>query len=148
MASGERFWETVPLAQLSAEQWESLCDGCGKCCLVKLQDDDSDRVYTTRVACRLLNVDSCRCRDYPRRRRLVPECVRLDAQQAGQFDWLPATCAYRRLAAGEALPSWHHLLSGDRGAVHRAGASVRGWAISAEYVHEDEFEQHIIQWVE
>ena len=124
MASGERFWETVPLAQLNAEQWESLCDGCGKCCLVKLQDDDTDRVYTTRVACRLLNVDSCRCRDYPRRRRLVPACVRLDAQQAGQFDWLPATCAYRRLAAGEALPSWHYLLTQCRAIVTCLGLAV------------------------
>lgn len=148
MSAEARFWESVPLAQMSAEQWESLCDGCGKCCLIKLQDEESERVYTTRVACRLLNVDTCRCRDYRHRRRHVRECLLLDAPAAAQLDWLPETCAYRRVAVGQALPDWHHLLCGDRGAVHRAGQSVRGWALSAEYVHEDEFEQHIIQWVE
>lgn len=125
----DRFWEK-PLDQLSREQWESLCDGCGKCCLHKVEDEVTGEIYGTNVACKLLDTHSCRCSAYRERKAFVPDCVRLTPALAGTLNWLPSTCAYRLRAAGEPLPDWHYLVSGDRESVHRAGMSVRGWTVS------------------
>ena len=140
-APGARFWER-PLEALSRPEWEALCDGCGQCCLHKVEDADSGRVWPTNVACRLLDLKTARCADYKGRRALVPDCVRLTPKLAGSLPWLPATCAYRLRAAGEPLPAWHYLVCGDREAVHRAGASVLGKAVSE--VIAGPLEQHIL----
>ena len=111
-------------------EWESLCDGCGRCCLHKLEDDSDDRMYYTRVACELLDISTCRCKDYANRQKTVPDCIQLSVEQAHFFDWLPDTCAYRLLAEGESLPEWHPLITGDPQSVIDAGVSVRNVAIS------------------
>ena len=111
-------------------EWESLCDGCGRCCLHKLEDDADERMYYTRVACELLDISTCRCKDYANRQKTVPDCIRLSVEQAHFFDWLPDTCAYRLLAEGESLPEWHPLITGDPQSVIDAGVSVRNVAIS------------------
>lgn len=111
-------------------EWESLCDGCGRCCLHKLEDDTDERMYYTRVACELLEISTCRCKDYANRQKTVPDCIQLSVEQAHFFDWLPDTCAYRLLAEGESLPEWHPLITGDPQSVMDAGVSVRNVAIS------------------
>lgn len=126
----DRFWERFSLAELNREEWEALCDGCGKCCLHKLEDEETGRIYRTNVACRLLDRHSARCSDYPRRLQFVPDCIQLSATLVPKLDWLPQTCGYRRVAEGKPLPGWHHLLSGSRETVHEAGASIRGWTVS------------------
>ncbi|SFS05293.1 hypothetical protein SAMN05192580_3080 [Sphingomonas jatrophae] len=138
----DRFWETTPLERMSRAQWESLCDGCGKCCIHKLEDDETGEVFPTNVACRLLDRRTGFCRDYRNRRAYVPECVRLTPAKLDQLDWLPGTCAYRRLRDGKPLPEWHYLVSGDRESVHRAGESVRGWTVSEDEA--GELELHIV----
>ncbi|NBC37302.1 YcgN family cysteine cluster protein [Novosphingobium sp. FSY-8] len=125
----DRFWET-PLHKLSKPEWEALCDGCGQCCLHKVEDEDTGDIYMTNVACKLLDLRTARCSDYRNRRDFVPDCIKLTAKSAGRLSWLPDTCAYRRLANGEPLPDWHYLLTGDEQGVHRAGVSVVGRAIS------------------
>ena len=140
MSTAGRFWER-PLATLNREEWEALCDGCGKCCLHKVEDADSGRIWPTNVACKLLDLTTARCSDYRNRRKYVPDCLRLSPALAAELEWLPETCAYRLRAAGQPLPEWHYLLSGDRQAVHRAGASVVGKAISE--VVAGPLEQHI-----
>ena len=125
------FWEK-PLDALTREEWEALCDGCGKCCLHKLEDADTGEISATNVACKLLDLDSCRCSDYRRRKAFVPDCLRLTARKVGECEWLPSSCAYRLRAEGKPLPDWHYLVSGDREAVHREGKSVRGWAITED----------------
>jgi uncharacterized cysteine cluster protein YcgN (CxxCxxCC family) len=123
------FWEK-PLADLSREEWEALCDGCGKCCLHKLEDADTGEVHATSVACKLLDTHSARCTNYRGRRAFVPDCIRLSANNVARMGWLPKTCAYRLRAEGKPLFDWHPLISGDPESVHRAGISVRGWTIS------------------
>lgn len=123
------FWRTKALSAMSAEEWESLCDGCGKCCLHKLRYPDGT-LKMTRVSCRLLDTYSCRCGNYARRKTLVPDCVMLEPATIGTLDWLPATCAYRLVANGADLPAWHPLKTGDPESVHQAGISVRGRCIS------------------
>jgi hypothetical protein len=135
------FWEK-PLDQLNRAEWEALCDGCGKCCLHKIEDEISGEVHATNVACRLLDRHSCRCSNYKGRRAFVPDCIRLTADKVGKLDWLPQTCAYRLRAAGRPLPQWHYLVCGDREEVHRAGMSVRGWTISEDEA--GDFEHHLI----
>ena len=135
----DRFWETKMLAELDRGQWEALCDGCGKCCLHKLEDDETGELYPTNVACKLLDRRTAQCKDYKNRRAYVPDCVRLTNDNVATTDWLPSTCAYRLRANGEKLPDWHYLVSGDREAVHRAGESTRGWTVSEDDAGDLEF---------
>ncbi|MEM0950312.1 MAG: YcgN family cysteine cluster protein [Pseudomonadota bacterium] len=142
----KRFWERVPLNGMNRAEWEALCDGCGKCCLNKLEDEDTGEVAFTRVACRLLDDETCRCGQYDIRKTLVPECVVLTPDtlpRAAYF--MPVTCAYRRLHEGQPLPSWHPLITGDPGTVHAAGVSVRGRTIPEFEVPEEDWEDHIIE---
>ncbi len=125
-----RFWDDVPIEQLDRAQWEALCDGCGKCCLHKLEDEDTGEVHATNVACKLLDRRQGQCSDYRHRHAYVPECVRLNARNVRAIEWLPSTCAYRLRANGEPLPEWHYLNSGDRESVHAAKQSTRGWTVS------------------
>lgn len=120
------FWTTRTLEEMSPAEWESLCDGCGKCCLSKLEDEDTGEIHWTSVACRLFDAQKCRCRNYARRNEKVPDCVRLTPENVRTIAWLPKTCAYRLVARGEALPDWHPLVSGNAETVHAAGVSVRG----------------------
>lgn len=152
MDNTARFWETVPLAAMSASQWESLCDGCGLCCLHKLEDEDSGEIYYTDVACSLLDTgtgpDSCRCRHYSERTTHVPGCLVLTPANLGQYlRWLPATCAYKRVAQQQALPDWHPLLSNPADSVHRAGISARGRCVPESTVPEDALEERVVYWV-
>ncbi|MDO3386948.1 YcgN family cysteine cluster protein [Gilvimarinus sp. SDUM040013] len=141
------FWQRKSLAQMTSQEWESLCDGCGKCCLHKLENEDTDEVFYTDVACQLLDHDNCRCQDYPNRRARVADCLVLTPEDAEYFHWLPVTCAYRLIAAGEALPDWHPLLTGDPNSTHKAGMSVAGKVLAEESVATDDLEEHIIHWV-
>jgi uncharacterized cysteine cluster protein YcgN (CxxCxxCC family) len=138
------FWE-APLATLDAGQWEALCDGCGKCCLHKLEDEDTGRIYPTNVACRLLDLKTARCGDYKHRRRHVPDCLTLTKGKVADIEWLPQTCAYRLRAEGEPLPDWHYLVCGDRDAVHRAGESIVGWTVGEDVA--GPLENHLVERV-
>ena len=138
-----RFWE-LPLDELSREEWESLCDGCGRCCLHKLEDEDTGEIAETNVACKLLDTETAQCRDYRHRKAFVPDCLRLTLRLVGTVPWLPDTCAYRRRAEDRPLPEWHYLLTGSKDAMIRAGACVAG-----RVVGEDEagpIEHHIVEW--
>ena len=137
----ERFWK-LPLAELSRSEWEALCDGCGKCCLHKLEDEVTGELFATNVACRLLDRRSCRCSNYRDRRAYVPDCVRLSRANIDRMDWLPSTCAYRLRNEDRELPDWHYLISGDRDSVHQAGMSVRGWTVTEDQA--GELEHHIV----
>lgn len=140
------FWKTKSLAEMTQSEWESLCDGCGKCCLLKLEYEDTGAVEYTDVACRLLDPESCRCRSYRLRKALVEDCVRLTPDMVGRLSWLPATCAYRLIDEGRDLYWWHPLVSGDPETVHRAGISVRGRAVSEDTVPDEELEDHVVAW--
>jgi len=141
-----RFWERKPLRDLNQAEWEALCDGCGKCCLNKLEDADSGQVALTRVACRLLDGQSCRCTRYDRRHHFVPECLTLTPDTiAERAHWLPRSCAYLLLWQGKPLYDWHPLISGTADSVHGAGVSVRGQTISECDVPFEEWEDHIIE---
>jgi uncharacterized cysteine cluster protein YcgN (CxxCxxCC family) len=141
------FWERKKLAELTHDEWESLCDGCGRCCLKKLEDEATGKIAYTDVACKLLDRERCRCRRYAGRHALVPDCVALDAADEHAFDWLPTTCAYRKVAAGQGLEWWHPLVSGDPDSVHRAGISVRGRTLAERDVGVDELATRIIRWI-
>ena len=141
----ERFWER-PLTELSPEEWEALCDGCGRCCLNKLEDEETGEIALTRVACKLLDNETCRCASYPDRHAYVPECIVLTPSTIpDHLHWLPATCAYRLRHEGRPLYPWHPLVSGDPDSVHRAGISVAGWTVSEAEVPEDDWEDYIIE---
>lgn len=142
------FWKRLALHEMSREQWESLCDGCARCCLVKLEDEDTKEVVYTSVACELLDRERCRCTRYAERQQLVPDCVVLGPEEVASLRWMPTTCAYRLLAEGRDLPDWHPLVSGDPESVHRAGISVRGRALPESAVHPDGLEEHVVRWVE
>jgi uncharacterized protein len=124
------FWETKTLAQMTPQEWESLCDGCGLCCLVRFEDEYTGEVVPTRVHCRLFNPETCRCSDYEHRKAQVPDCIKLEPGNIDDLAWMPRSCAYRRLNEGRPLPRWHPLVTGDPESVHRAGVSVRGQTIS------------------
>ena len=126
----EPFWKRKQLVEMNREEWESLCDGCALCCLHKVQDEDTDEVFYTDIACRLLDMDTCRCTDYTNRAKEVAECLVLVADRPEEFKWLPASCAYRRLANGGDLPEWHPLITGDPDSVHSAGISIINFAVS------------------
>ncbi len=141
--SEDRFWETTPLARLDRAQWEALCDGCGKCCVHKLEDEETGELLPTNVACRLLDRRMGRCSDYRHRHAYVAECVRLTAKSVAEIEWLPSTCAYRLRDEGRPLPEWHYLVCGDREAVHRAGQSTRGWTVSEDDA--GDLEHHLVE---
>lgn len=144
MAAAPPFWKTKTLDEMSRDEWESVCDGCGRCCLHKLRDEDTEVLSFTNVACRLLDLRSCRCSHYERRRDKVPDCVSLTPETLRQIDWLPPTCAYRRLEEGRDLLWWHPLVSGDPGSVHEAGISVRGRAVDERRA--GLLEHYITEW--
>lgn len=140
----EPFWRSKSLEELSQEEWESLCDGCGRCCLLKLQDEDTEEVFLTRISCRLLNIGTCRCTDYERRQELVPDCLSMSPELIRTLAWLPPSCAYRRVAEGRELAWWHPLVSGTTETVHQAGISVRSWARPEGMVKDDSLHRYII----
>lgn len=144
MQAKEPFWRRKPLAEMNAQEWESLCDGCGRCCLIKFDDELSGRILFTNVACRLLDIDTCRCTDYVHRTERVPDCMDLRPPDPQRYRQLPDTCAYRLLAEGEDLPWWHPLVCGTPAEVIRAGISVSGKVLSEEYIHPDQLVDHII----
>ncbi len=151
------FWKTKTLSEMNREEWESLCDGCARCCLIKFQDEDSGHVYHTNVVCEYLEIYHCRCTRYAERSVLVPTCLTLTPELAGMLSWMPETCAYRLLAEGDPtlnnnsgtqisrnLPAWHYLVCGDRDAVHKAGISVRGKVVSAKDVDEEDLPDYVV----
>lgn len=145
MTDAAPFWKTKSLSEMTQSEWERLCDGCGQCCLHKLEDVDTGTIAVTDVACAYLDLDSCRCRDYANRSVNVPDCVTLTAATIATLHWMPESCAYRRLAEGQDLAWWHPLVSGDPETVHEAGISIRGRAVSEETV--DDLEEHVTDWL-
>lgn len=141
----ERFWE-LPLAALTEPEWEALCDGCGRCCLHKIEDDETGEIADTNVACKLLDIGTARCSDYANRKAFVPDCLRLTLKIVEDVQWLPRTCAYRLRADGDLLPSWHYLISGDPMAVHTNGAGIAGRAVCE--TRAGPLEHHIVEWDE
>jgi uncharacterized protein len=142
----EPFWRRKRLADMSAAEWESLCDGCGRCCLNKLEDENTGEIFWTDVACRLLDGQSCRCRDYEKRLAAVPDCVQLTPENIDTLVWLPPTCAYKLVHEGRDLYWWHPLVSGDPESVHAAGISVRGRTVSETDFPVETFEARVVKW--
>ncbi|MEI6336010.1 MAG: YcgN family cysteine cluster protein [Methylococcaceae bacterium] len=140
------FWKTKKLPEMTTEEWESLCDNCGKCCLHKLEDEDSGEIVFTSVACKLINLTTCRCTRYNERTQLVPECLNLKQKSFTQFHWLPSTCAYRLLNEDKELPTWHPLVSGSTASVKKAGVSIRSYAIKESMAVN--LEDHVIEWLD
>lgn len=142
----ERFWETKALKDLSRDEWESLCDGCGKCCMIRLEDEDTGDIHITNVACFLFERTDCACMDYPNRSTLVPDCVTLSPDNVADLHWMPETCAYKLVAHGKPLPEWHHLNTGDRESIHEAGYSVRDRSVCETEVADEDLEEHLVNW--
>ena len=140
------FWESKTLTEMTNEEWESLCDNCGKCCLHKLEDEDSGDIYFTSVVCDLIDLDTCRCTRYSERCILVPECLDLKQHNFSEYSWLPSTCAYRLLTDGKQLPDWHPLITGNKDSVQEAGVAVSSYAMKESDI--DNLEDHIIEWLE
>jgi uncharacterized cysteine cluster protein YcgN (CxxCxxCC family) len=145
--SETRFWEHKSLAALDSHEWESLCDGCGRCCLLKIEDEDSGQLFYTNVVCGYFDNDRCRCTQYADRSLLVPDCIKVTPEVAETQKWLPETCAYRLLAEGKPLYDWHPLISGSPDSVHAAGISVRDKVVLEQYVHPDELPEHLAHWL-
>ncbi|MFC5990951.1 YcgN family cysteine cluster protein [Limoniibacter endophyticus] len=141
------FWKTKSLAEMNRQEWEALCDGCGKCCLAKLEDEDTGEIYWTSVACRLFDESECRCSDYANRQKKVDDCVKLTPENVPSIVWLPETCAYRLVNEGRDLHDWHPLISGRRESVHEAGVSVRGMVTAHEHDLDDtdEYLEHMLE---
>lgn len=144
MQVDEPFWRKKLLNEMSKAEWESLCDGCAKCCLEKLEDSETRKISYTNVACKLLDCDTCRCKNYSKRQRIVPDCVLLTPKNIAHLSWMPKTCAYRLVYEGKDLPSWHPLKTGDLDSVHKAGASVKGRVISENDA--GDLEDYIVTW--
>ena len=142
----ERFWETKRLEEMNAQEWESLCDGCAKCCLLKLEDEESGDIAYTRLHCRLLDGDRCLCKDYENRTAYVPDCVTLTPQKISDIKWMPRSCAYRRIHEGRGLADWHHLVCGSRERIHEEGRSIRGQTVSEDTVLEEDQIDWIVDW--
>ncbi|WP_445116919.1 YcgN family cysteine cluster protein [Acinetobacter sp. WZC-1] len=142
-----QFWKKYALDQLNPAEWEALCDGCGLCCLVKLEDDDTHEIAYTRVACKLLDCKTARCSDYPERLKSVPDCIQLTPEKLQNIHWLPSSCAYYRLSQGKGLPSWHYLNTGSRSSVIQARKSAAGRCISETEVSDDDIDDYIVRWV-
>lgn len=142
------FWQTKTLDEMTPNEWESLCDGCGRCCLHKLEDEDNNEIHFTDVACHYLDEETCSCPHYEDRQTHVPDCLTIKPDWGKKFNWLPSTCAYRLLYEGKDLLSWHPLLSGDKNSVHLAGISVRGRTYRDNEVSEDRLFEHVITWVD
>ena len=142
------FWNSKTLREMTAAEWESLCDGCGRCCLHKLEDIDTGLHYYTNVACRLLDTHSCRCRSYEKRKQIITDCLELSQSGEDKFGWLPSSCAYRRLYNGLPLAWWHPLVSGDPETVHTAGISIRGRTVDEQQVSQEKLEEHIVDWID
>jgi uncharacterized cysteine cluster protein YcgN (CxxCxxCC family) len=142
-----KYWETKSLDEMSRAEWEGLCDGCARCCLVKLEDEDTSEIHYTDVGCKLLDGATCKCRDYPNRQKKVEDCVRLTPESVRDLNWLPTTCAYRLLSEGKDLPDWHPLVSGDAESVHSAGISVRKRiSASEDDLTPDQIVERIVRW--
>jgi uncharacterized cysteine cluster protein YcgN (CxxCxxCC family) len=146
MTSSPPFWQVKQLHEMTPQEWESLCDGCGRCCLVKLEDEDTGIIYTTDVSCRLLDCSTCRCTDYANRHQLVDDCIKLDPDNVDELGWLPATCAYRLVWEGKPLEDWHPLVSGSSETLHEAGISVRGRVTNETEVEVDDLPDRIVDW--
>ncbi|MDA1370639.1 MAG: YcgN family cysteine cluster protein [Proteobacteria bacterium] len=143
----DNFWE-LPLGELNQQEWEQLCDGCGRCCLKKLSDEETEEITWTRVICRFFIEESSRCSCYSQRTELVPECLNVGQMDIGAAKWMPPSCAYRLRFEGKPLHDWHPLIAGSRVKMEQAGISVAGKVISEEYVHPDGYQEHVIRWVE
>ncbi|MCW9025318.1 MAG: YcgN family cysteine cluster protein [Gammaproteobacteria bacterium] len=142
----DNFWETKTPQEMTSEEWESLCDGCGRCCLIKLEDEDTQEVYYTNVVCQYFNMETCQCTDYKKRLELVSNCLKIDVEMLNRPEDFPETCAYRLLATGSPLPNWHPLVSDSMNSIHDANISVRGKVVSEEYIHPEQLEEQIILW--
>lgn len=140
------FWKTKNMAEMSPNEWESLCDGCGKCCCIRLEDEDTAQIYITDVACKLFNPETCRCGDYVNRSQKVPDCVTLTPDNVANLKWMPQTCAYRLISEGKDLPEYHHLVSGSRQTIHDVGMSVQDAVTSEVLVSEEEQITRIVIW--
>jgi uncharacterized cysteine cluster protein YcgN (CxxCxxCC family) len=142
------YWDEKQLSEMSTVEWEALCDGCGRCCLLKLDDEDTGEIYTSDVRCQLLDGESCKCSDYPNRQARVKDCIKLTPENVVTISWIPQTCAYRRVAEGRGLAWWHPLISGDPETVVQAGVSVRGRTVDEQSVTDGDWESHIAAWPE
>jgi uncharacterized cysteine cluster protein YcgN (CxxCxxCC family) len=144
----DKFWQTKTLKEMDSKEWEALCDGCAKCCLVKLEEHDSGEIFHTNVTCELLDIKTCKCSNYEGRHSVVNDCINLDQDNIQTLGWLPKSCSYRLIADGKGLPDWHYLVSGSSQTVHSYGASLQGWVVSELDVSDDDIEDHIIRWVD
>lgn len=144
--TNQPFWETKSLVQMSEAEWESLCDGCGRCCLNKLEDWDTGEIHFTNIACTLFDGKTCQCSDYENRFDTVPDCIKLQPEHIADYKWLPPTCAYRLLEEGKPLPTWHPLITGDPTTVHKAGVSVKDLTVSEDGLTPEDYEDHLVDW--
>lgn len=144
----EPFWKTVPLDKMSQAEWESICDGCGKCCLQKLQDEDSDEIFYTNLSCHQLSTSTSQCKVYETRQQKVPGCITLTPDKLDEFQWLPDTCSYRVLHETKDLPDWHPLIVGSNKEMFRQGLTVKDYAVNEHSVDEEDWDTHIIKWVD
>jgi len=144
--SSDLFWKTKSLEEMNTQEWESLCDGCGKCCLNKLEDWDTGEIYWTNIGCELLDCTTCRCKDYENRFEKVPDCIQLTPEMVRSIRWLPPTCAYRLVRDGKELFDWHPLISGDSNSVHEAEISIKGRAVEDDGIQTEDYENHLVEW--
>lgn len=149
MSSTEKnnWWDTIKLSEMSRDQWEQLCDHCGKCCLVKLEDEEDGQVYYTDIVCDLFIDADCHCSDYWNREVRVPTCIRLTQDNLDQINWMPPSCAYRRIQDEQGLPQWHHLISGSKDKIHEVGQSVKGKTVFEKNIkNKADYEEHVVEW--